>query len=48
MNDGGWFVAPLPVVAVEGKRLGANFSLIPKYGDRLHAALAIQIKLRVW
>ena len=46
MNDKGWFVAPLPTVAVEGKKFGANFILIPnvKHGG----AVAMQLKLKVW
>ena len=47
-RDGGWFVAPLPLVAVEGRRLGLNLSLIPTVRDRLDGAIAIQVKLRVW
>jgi hypothetical protein len=47
-RDGGWFVAPLPLVAVEGRRLGVNLSLIPTIRDRLDGAIAIQVKLRVW
>ena len=48
MRNGGWFAAALPVVAVEGKRLGANVTIVPNYGNRLHGAVAVQIKLRVW
>jgi hypothetical protein len=47
-RDGGWFVAPLPLLAVEGRRLGVNLSVIPTIRDRLDGALAIQLKLRVW
>ena len=47
-RDGGWFVAPLPLVAVEGRRLGVNLSLVPTVRDRLDGAIAIQVKLRVW
>ena len=48
MRNGGWFVAPLPLLALEGKRLGANITVVPRYGDRIHGAVAIQVKLRVW
>ena len=48
MRDGGWFVAPLPLLAIEGKRLGANITVIASYGNRIHGAVAIQVKLRVW
>ena len=47
-RDGGWFVAPLPVLSIEGRWLGANISLIPTVKDRFDGALAIQLKLRVW
>ena len=47
-RQGAWFVAPLPMLSVEGKRLGANFGLIPTIKDRFDGALAIQVKLRVW
>ena len=47
-RHGGWFVAPLPMLAIEGKTLGANISLIPTVANRFDGALAIQIKLRVW
>lgn len=45
-NNGGWFIAPLPMVSVEGKRFGVNFILIPnvKHG----AAVAMQLKMKVW
>lgn len=47
-RDGRWFLAPLPIVSVEGRYLGANFSIIPTLEDRLDGAFAIQLKLRVW
>ena len=47
-RNGGWFVAPLPVVAIEGGRFGVNLSLIPTIRNRLDGALSIQVKLRVW
>jgi hypothetical protein len=48
MRNGGWFLAALPVVAIEGERLGVNFSVIPTIKGRVHGAAAIQVKLRVW
>jgi hypothetical protein len=48
VNDGGWWVAPLPLLAIEGRRLGANFSIVPTINDKLHGAVVLQIKLRVW
>lgn len=47
-RDGGWFVAPMPVVAIEGERFGVNLSVIPTIEGRVRGALAVQIKLRVW
>jgi hypothetical protein len=47
-RNGGWFVAPLPVVAIEGSRFGVNLSVIPTIRNRLDGALAVQVKLRVW
>jgi len=47
-HNGGWFAALFPLLAVEGKRIGANFSVVPTIKDRLHGAMVLQIKLRVW
>ena len=47
-RGGAWFVAPLPVLSIEGKTLGANISLIPTVANRFDGALLLQIKLRVW
>lgn len=47
-NDGGWFVAPLPVLAIEGERFGVNFGIVPTIQDKVHGAVIMQIKLRVW
>jgi len=47
-HDGGWFVAVLPVLAIEGRYLGVNLSVIPTLPNRLDGALSIQFKLRVW
>ena len=48
MRQGGWFLGALPVVGLEYGRLGMNLSLVPGYRDRLHGALAVQLRLRVW
>ncbi len=48
MRDGGWFVTALPVLAVEGERLGLNLSIIPTIRDQVSGAVALQLKLRVW
>ena len=47
-RQGGWFVAPLPILSIEGGRFGVNLSVIPTIRNRLDGALAIQVKLRVW
>ena len=46
-NNGGWFPALIPTVSVESKWLGANLFLIPSVGDRVHGAIALQLKFRV-
>ncbi len=47
-NQGGWFAAAIPALTIEGKRLGANLFIIPTVGDRVHGALSLQVKLKVW
>lgn len=47
-KDGGWFLAAMPVLAIEGRYVGVNLSIVPEIPDRLSGAVAIQFKLRVW
>jgi hypothetical protein len=47
-HDGGWFAAALPVLAVEGDRIGVNLFVVPTISDRTNGAISIQVKLRVW
>lgn len=47
-NDGGWFLSLLPLLSIEGSRVGVNFSIVPTIKDRIDGAVAVQIKLRVW
>lgn len=47
-KDGGWFLSLLPVLSIEGRRLGINLSIIPTIKDRIDGAIAVQVKLRVW
>ena len=47
-RGGAWFIAPLPLLAIEGRRLGANLSVIPTLRNRLDGAIAVQVKIRVW
>lgn len=44
--DGGWFPAIIPVLSMEGERLGLNVSFVPTVGDRLHGAVSFQLKYR--
>jgi len=48
MRDGGWFIGAMPVLAVEGRYVGVNFTIVPTIKDRLDGAVAVQIKIRVW
>ena len=44
MRDGGWFPAIVPAMAIEGHRLGLNIHVVPTVGDKLHGAIAFQVK----
>jgi hypothetical protein len=46
VNRGGWFPAALPAASIEYRFIGANLAFIPH--PRNGAALALQLKLRVW
>ena len=48
VRNGGWFVAVLPVVSVQWKRIGFNLTAVPTIKDRFYGAVAIQFKLRIW
>ena len=47
-NNGGWFAAALPALAWEGDLVGANVFIIPTVGDRVHGAISLQLKLKVF
>lgn len=47
-RNGAWFPAALPMVAIEGERVGVNIFFVPTIKNRLDGAIAIQFKLRVW
>jgi hypothetical protein len=47
-KDGGWFVVALPLLAVQGKRLGFNLTIIPTIENKVYGAVALQVRLRVW
>ena len=47
-NNGGWFAAALPAITYEGKWVGGNLFIIPTMGDRVHGALSLQLKLKLF
>ncbi len=47
-NNGGWFAAALPALTWEGQWVGANLFIIPTVGDRVHGAISLQLKLKVF
>lgn len=47
-RNGGYFLAPLPLLAIEGRHFGVNLSIIPTIRNRLDGAVAVQFKFRVW
>ncbi len=46
VEKGGYFPAALPMLSYEGRRFGANFSVIPTL-PQVDAALVFQLKLRL-
>ncbi|HYD56831.1 MAG TPA: hypothetical protein VEB41_07985 [Burkholderiales bacterium] len=44
-RNGEVFFAPVPFLALEGRRIGANFLVLP---NRRASAVAVQLKLRIW
>ncbi|AKJ32177.1 hypothetical protein [Caldimonas brevitalea] len=47
VKDGGFFPTLVPVVSLEGSRLGANLVYIPSVDKRVDGAFALQLKVRV-
>ena len=47
-NNGGWFPAVLPALTIEEGRFGANIFFIPTVGDRVHGAISLQLKFRIF
>jgi hypothetical protein len=47
-KDGDWFLVALPLLAVQGDRLGVNLTVIPTIENRVYGAIALQFRLRVW
>jgi hypothetical protein len=48
VRDGGWYGALLPIVSLESGRVGLNLTAVPTIEGRVHGAIAVQIKIRVW
>ena len=47
-NNGGWFAAALPALTWEGDLVGANLIIIPTIADRVHGAISLELKLKIW
>lgn len=47
-NNGGWFPALIPTISAESRWVGANLLLIPSVGDKVHGAISLQLKFKVW
>jgi hypothetical protein len=48
MLNGGWFFAVIPTVGIDYKYIGARLLLVPSYQNRLHGAISLQLKFRVF
>jgi hypothetical protein len=48
MLDGGWFFAAIPTIGIDYKKVGATLLLIPSYQNRLHGAISLQLRFRVF
>ena len=48
MQNGGWFLAAIPMLSMEYQRVGANLAIVPSYQNRLHGALALQLKVKLF
>jgi hypothetical protein len=47
-NHGGWFAAALPALTWEGDLVGANIFVIPTIADRVHGAISLQLKFKIF
>lgn len=47
VENGGYFLAALPMASYEGKRFGVNFSVIPNVA-KIDGALIVQVKFRLF
>jgi len=48
MQNGGWFVAAIPMLSLEYQRVGVNLAIVPSYQNRLHGALSLQLKVKLF
>lgn len=48
MREGGWFPALVPSATFEYQRVGVNLAVVPKYKDRLHGGISVQLKFKLW
>ena len=48
MLNGSWFLAVVPTASFEYKNIGANLLIVPGYKDRVHGAISLQLKFRVF
>jgi hypothetical protein len=46
-KDGGWYFGALPMLFIEGRRFGFNFTVVPAV-DPDKRLMAIQLKFRIW
>jgi hypothetical protein len=47
-DNGGWFLAAVPMLSIEGNRLGLHVGVIPTLRNRINGAIVFQARLRVW
>jgi len=47
-NNDGCFAAVLPALNWEGDWVGASVFVIPTIGDRVHGAISLQLKLKIF
>ncbi len=48
MQNGGWFLAAIPMLSLEYQRVGANLAIVPSYQNRLHGAFSLQLKVKLF
>lgn len=47
-NNGGWFPALLPVLTIEGKRVGLNVIVIPTIPNQVAGCVSFQLKAKLF